>query len=209
MDPKVENIVGRAAKMFMQFGVRSVSMDDISRELGMSKKTLYQYFNNKSDLLEKVLDFNYEDFENSVNQLGGRNQNAIDDLLDLSKVIDTHMKEMNTSVTFDLEKYYPDLYRRNLGKKREFAFSYIRKNLEKGIKENLYRSDLNFDLISKLYIQKLEDLHDPNYYNTDKISFSEVFEVMFENHIRGICNEHGIKYFEEKVKILKSSSDEF
>jgi TetR/AcrR family transcriptional regulator, cholesterol catabolism regulator len=209
MDPKVENIVSRAAKMFMQFGIRSVSMDDISRELGMSKKTLYQYFSNKSDLLGKVLEFSYEDFENSVNRLDGNKQNAIDDLLDLSKVIDSHMKEVNTSVTFDLEKYYPDLYRQNLGKKREFAFSYIRKNLEKGIREDLYRSDLNFDLISKLYIQKLEDLHDPNYYNTDKISFSEVFHVMFENHIRGICNENGIKYFEEKVKILKSSSDEF
>jgi TetR/AcrR family transcriptional regulator, cholesterol catabolism regulator len=209
MDPKVANIIQRARKMFMQFGIRSVSMDDICRELGMSKKTLYQYFGNKNELLGKALEFGFEEFEESISSLGNNEQNAIDDLLDLSKVIDRHLKEVNPSVTFDLEKYYPELYRENMIKKREFAYRYIRKNIEKGIKENVFRDDLNLDLVSKLYIQKLEDLHDPNYYNADQISFSEVFHVMFENHIRGISNENGIKYFEEKVKILKNNPDEF
>lgn len=209
MDQKVENIVISARKMFLKFGVRSVSMDDISHDLGISKKTLYLHFGNKNELLEKVLEYGFEDFEKSLELSKKGKLNAIDSLLELSRILDVHLRAVNPSVTFDLEKYYPDLYRQNLQKRREYAYQYIRQNIENGIQQDLYRSDLNSELISKLYIQKLEDLHDPNYYKDDKISFTEVFQVMFENHIRGISNENGIKYFEEKLKSLKSTLNEF
>lgn len=203
MELKTRNIADRARGVFLKYGIRSVSMDDICRELGMSKKTLYQYFGNKSDLVSRMLQQSFEDFEAHISAILMEEQNAIDDLLEMSRVIDEHMKEVSLAISFDLQKYYPEIHREYLGKKRDFASGYIRENIEKGIKEGYYRSDLNMDLIAKLYIQKIEDLHDPNYYKLDEKSFAEVFHVMFESHIRGIANENGIRYYEERKKTLK------
>lgn len=206
MDAKALHIVVRARDTFLTYGIRSVSMDDIAREQGISKKTLYQYYANKGDLVKKMLDFSYSEFENHIAAIEDLKLNAIDDLLELSKIIDDHLKTINPSFSFDLQKYYPDLFRENIEKKRAFAFRYIQNNLEKGIREGMYRNDLDLQTISKLYIQKLEDLHDPSYHGTDRMTFNEVFKVMFESHIRGISNEKGIRYFEEKVKILNIES---
>jgi TetR/AcrR family transcriptional regulator, cholesterol catabolism regulator len=200
---KVRNIADRSREIFMKYGIRSVSMDDISRELGMSKKTLYQHFLNKSDLVKQVLLFNQEDFERKISNILNENHNAVDDLLYISLIINSHIEEVNLAFTFDLQKYYPDLYREFLDKKRNFASHYLTNNILKGIRENLYRNDLNVELLAKLYVQKIEDLHDPQFYDKEKISFGEVFQVMFENHIRGIANENGIKYFEDRKKTLK------
>lgn len=203
MEPRIKHITDRSRDIFMKYGIRSVSMDDISRELGMSKKTLYQFFSNKSDLIGEVLGQDFHNFESKLQSVMHLDNNAIDDLLALSMVIDEHMKEINPVVSFDLKKYYPEIYRENLEKKRVFASAYLKENIEKGIRENIYRSDLNIELIAKLYMRKIEDLHDPDFHDMNKTSFAEVFHVMFDNHIRGIANENGIRYFEERKKTLK------
>jgi AcrR family transcriptional regulator len=203
MELKVRNIAERSREVFLKYGIRSISMDDISRELGMSKKTLYQHFLNKADLVSHVLQSGHEDFTAKINSIVCNDSNAIDDLLEISLVIDRHMKETNLAVTFDLQKYYPGLYREYLDKKRAFASQYLVRNIEKGIRQSIYRDDLNIELIARLYIQKIEDLHDPSLFDMEKISFAEVFQVMFENHIRGIANEKGIKYFEDRKKTFK------
>lgn len=203
MDPKGRHIIGRSREIFLKYGIRSVSMDDISRELGISKKTLYQFFNNKSALIDEVLDQDFCDFEAKIQSVMHQDDNAIDDLLALSMVIDEHMKEINPVVSYDLKKYYPEIHKENMERKRAFASAYLKENIEKGIRENIYRSDLNIGLIAKLYMQKIEDLHDPDFHDMNKTSFAEVFHVMFDNHIRGIANENGIKYFEDRKKSLK------
>lgn len=202
MDDKVRMITDRSRQIFMKYGIRSVSMDDISRELSISKKTLYQHFENKTALVKRVLECNYSEFEEKVSAVYKPGQNAIDDLLSISLIIDEHMKDVNLVVTFDLQKYYPGLFKEFLDKKRAFASDYLIGNMQKGIRENIYRSDLNIELISKLYVQKIEDLHDPNFFDKEKISFAEIFRVMFENHIRGIANAQGIRYFEECIRKL-------
>jgi TetR/AcrR family transcriptional regulator, cholesterol catabolism regulator len=203
MDPKVLHIAGRSREIFMKYGIRSVSMDDISREMGISKKTLYQHVRNKADLVNQMLDFTFNEFEQKIEQIHQKKMNAIDDLLGMSRIVDEHMKDVNWVVTYDLQKYYPNLHVKYMKRKREFTYAYLRENIEKGIHENIYRDDLNIDLIAKLYIRKIEDLHDPDFRNDDQMTFPEVFQVMFENHIRGISNENGIKYFEERKKTLK------
>jgi TetR/AcrR family transcriptional regulator, cholesterol catabolism regulator len=203
MELKTRNIADRARGVFMKYGIRSVSMDDICRELGMSKRTLYRYFGNKADLVSRILQQSFEDFETHIIAIRQEEPNAIDDLLEMSMVIDEHMQDVSLSISFDLQKYYPEIYHEYLSKKREFASSYFKDNIDKGIKEGYYRPDLNAELIARLYLQKIEDLHDPAYFKDDEKSSAEVFHVMFENHIRGIANENGISYYEEQKKSLK------
>ena len=204
MDEKKEEILKKANRIFHTYGIKSVSMEDISKELRISKKTLYQYVNNKTDLLQKVIDYQFYKDENRIVQVINNNYNAIDTLIEVSKLINEELKEFKPNIImFDLKKYYPDILEYLIDKKRRHFYDYIKSNLEQGIKEGLYRNDLNIDLITKLYIRKMEDMHDPDGFLNGNVSFEKIFEVMFDNHIRGIANEKGINYYEKKRQVLK------
>ncbi|MBI5217796.1 MAG: TetR/AcrR family transcriptional regulator [Bacteroidia bacterium] len=202
MDEKLENIINVSAMLFMKYGIRSISMDDIAREMGMSKKTLYLHVDNKTDLVKKILDYDLCRHFSEKGCCTAKGLNAIDILLEVSKEISKNFHDFNPSVNYDLQKYYPELYHDFIKKKRDALFIDIRKNIEQGIAEGIYRNDLNVDLIARLYLKKLEDIHDPDFMPTNQFTFKNIFEVMFESHIRGIANKKGISYLEKQKKIF-------
>lgn len=197
MDDKLVTIIDTSGMLFRKYGIRSISMDDISRELGMSKKTLYQYVDNKPDLIEKLLRRQVECSNACVVDSAG-SMNAIDILLHVSVKISEEIREMNPVIAFDLEKYYPALYKAFVQAKRDHVYLKIKENLEQGVTEGIYRDDLNADLVAKLYVQKLIDVHDPEFLSSVDFSQEKVFQVMFDNHIRGIANAEGLDYYEKK-----------
>jgi AcrR family transcriptional regulator len=197
MDDKLVTIIDASGQLFRKYGIRSISMDDISRELGMSKKTLYQFVDNKPDLIEKLLRRQVECSTACVVESAG-SMNAIDILLHVSVKISEEIREMNPVIAFDLEKYYPALYRAFVQAKRDHVYLKIKENLEQGVMEGIYRDDLNADLVAKLYVQKLIDVHDPEFLPSVDFSQEKVFQVMFDNHIRGIANAEGLAYYEKK-----------
>lgn len=204
MDEKYEEILSKANRIFQTYGIKSVSMEDICKELKISKKTLYQYVDNKTDLLIKAIDYQFDNDEQKIIRAINGKHNAIDTLIEVSKQINKELKEFKPNIImFDLKKYYPEVLEYLIDKKRKHFYDYIKGNLEQGIKEGLYRQDLNVDLITKLYIRKMEDMHDPDGFMNGDVSFEKIFEVMFDNHIRGIANDKGIKYYEEKRQMLK------
>ncbi|MBW6492637.1 MAG: TetR/AcrR family transcriptional regulator [Lentimicrobium sp.] len=202
MDKKLLPIINTSGMLFRKYGVRSISMDDISKELGMSKKTLYQYVDNKADLIEKLLSHQIESSTTCKVDVP-EGMNAIDFLFHVSSKISEEILGMNTLIVFDLKKYYPLLYNSFLKAKRENTVLKIRENLEQGIKEGLYRSDLDTELVSNLYIQKLMNVHNPEFLSFVNFSQEKVFQVMFDNHIRGIANDQGLAYFEKKKSEMK------
>ncbi|MCF8308857.1 MAG: TetR/AcrR family transcriptional regulator [Bacteroidales bacterium] len=204
MDERLEEILKGANKVFHNYGIKSVSMDDLSRELKISKKTLYQYVDNKTDLLRQSIDYQFLKDNAKINSVINQNYNAIDTLVEVSKMIYEELKKFHPNIImFDLKKYYPETLEYLVDKKRKYFYDYIKGNLEQGIREGLYRKDLNVDLITRLYIRKMEDMHDPDGFLNRDYSFEKIFEVMFDNHIRGIANEKGINYYEEKRQKLK------
>jgi AcrR family transcriptional regulator len=197
---KVE-ILDRVRDLFFKYGVRSMSMDDICKEIGISRKKIYSIFTSKNDLVEKLLELERGNFEIifDTDRFDGE-VNAIDILLMVSKEVSNKFTDVSPSMTFDLKKYYPDIYHRHIEERIEFIFDKIKINLEKGIKQGVYRDDLSVELISRLYIRRLMDLHDPEIFPVEKFSFQTIFDVMFENFIRGIANEKGIEYYEYQKK---------
>ena len=101
-------------------------------------------------------------------------------------------------MTFDLKKYYPDIYHKHVEERLEFIFQKIQVNLGKGISQGMYRTDLSVELISRLYIRRLMDLHNPEFFPSEKFSFRTIFDVMIDNFIRGIATEKGLAYYESK-----------
>jgi len=201
MDTKLKNILKEIRLIFMKYGIRNYSMDDICRNIGISKKTLYNYVDNKTDLVQKVLDYELI-MDNGPLGVISIKGNAIDILLNVSMRINKEFENFNPIYIFELNKYYPKIFKEFVEKKRKSAYEKIYKNLEQGINEGIYRKDIDIELVSILYIRKIEDIHNTEFIESRKFSFKEIFNVMFENHIRGISNEKGIAYFEKQKKSL-------
>ena len=161
MDNKLIDILERVRELFYKFGVRSVSMDDICRDLGLSKKKLYQHVTSKTELVEKLLELERQNFEIIFETHNFEGVNAIDILLTVSRVLGERFRDVSPSMTFDLKKYYPDIYHRHIDERIEFIYSKIQINLQKGISQGMYRDDLSIELVARLYIRRLIDLHNP------------------------------------------------
>lgn len=204
MDQIRVNILDKVRELFFKYGVRSVSMDDICREVNVSKKKLYQYFSSKNELVEKLLELERQNFETIFDRYNFEGVNAIDILLIVSKELGERFRDVSPSMTFDLKKYYPDVYHNHIEERIEFIFGKIKINLEKGISQGIYRDDLSTELLARLYIRRLIDLHNPEFFPADKFSFQTLFDVMFETFIRGITNETGLNYYEQQKLNFRS-----
>ncbi len=204
MDVKLERILEKARDVSFTYGIRSMSMDDISRKLGISKSTLYKYVKNKTDLVEKVLEFEREGFKRIFDEHDFEGVNAIDILLTVSKEVSKNFINVNPAITFDLKKYYPELYQKHIDQRINFIYEKIKINLQKGISQGMYREDLSIELAARLYISRLLDLHNEELFPPKKFSFQTLFNFMFENWIRGISKPEGIAHFEEQFEKKKN-----
>jgi len=208
MEAKLKQILERTRDLSFTFGVRSMSMDDISRKLGITKKTLYKYVSSKTDLIEKLLEFERKRFENIFTEHNFEGINAIDILITVSSEIAGRFKDVNPALTFDLKKYYPDVYNRHIEERKKFIFEKIKINLTKGINQGIYREDLSIELIARLYIARLMDIHNPEYFPPEEFSFEVLFDMMFESFIRGIAKPEAVEYFEKQYAIYKEKNNE-
>ncbi|MCD4731888.1 MAG: TetR/AcrR family transcriptional regulator [Bacteroidales bacterium] len=201
-DAKYQSILNSAFNIYTENGIRNISMDDLCRQMGISKKTLYKYVENKADLLRKINNHIHSQIINAIIELGKTDLNAIDILLEMSKIPGKLFTQINPIISFEMRKYYPQVFEKSTSDRKVLITNSIRNNMDQGIKEGLYRQDLNKDIIAQLYFKNIEDFHTTLGETMKKYSFEKIFEVMFENHIRGIANEKGIEYFEKQKEKL-------
>ncbi len=204
-DEKFETILAKCKELFFEFGIRSLSMDDISRKLGISKKTLYNYVSNKEELLRHILD---RDNNHSLLNccIEGKKLNAIDILFEVSIRVSEEMQRISPMLKFELEKYYSELVMSHLQKKQQMIMELMQQNMKSGIAEGLFRKEISIDLIAALYVATLSELHKPEICKTFDITFEQIFEVMFENHIRAIATPEGLNYFETRKQAIFNTS---
>ena len=203
MDDQMQDIIIRVRELALKYGIKDISLAQITQKLNISPIKMQKYFKNESDLVKKVLEFERDSFKTIFDEYNFADVNAIDILLTVSKEIATRFTSLTPSISVELKKYYPEIYQRHFELRIEFIFEKIKINIEKGIRQGMYRDDLSIELIARLYISRLIDLHNPAFFPPDKFSFATLFEVMFENFIRGICNSEGIKYYKKQKKSMK------
>ncbi len=188
----------------MRNGIKSMTMDDIARSMGMSKKTLYKSFKDKSDLVHQVLENHLEEDKKALNDICSSGLNAIDEMFEITKHVGEQIKDIHPSIHFDLEKYYPEAWQVFNDYKFNYIYSSVKANLEKGIKENLYRENLNASIVAKIHISRIDIMFDSQVFPVSEYKFSDVATEMMRYHIRGIASEKGIKYMIEKLKNTNS-----
>lgn len=205
MDEKFRTILIGVRELSFKVGVRSLNVETICNSLKITPEELRQYVSSDEELVEKVLEFERESFKSIFDEHNFEDVNAIDILMIVSQEMNGRFQDLTPSVTTDLEDIYPEIYQNHIEQRIEFIFNKIKINIEKGIRQGMYRQDLSIELLARLYISRLIDLHNPIFFPPDKFSFPMLFEVMFENFIRGIANDEGLKYFKQQRRIYKFS----
>ncbi|WP_333819308.1 TetR/AcrR family transcriptional regulator [Ohtaekwangia sp.] len=192
-----EKILKGAAGLFMKYGVRSISMDDIARHLSVSKKTLYQHFADKEDIVTLVFRELLEENQREMEEAHRLAVNAIDELARLSTCMKKNVEEMNTSLLFDLQKYYPKAWAVWQDFKQRCVYESIKRNVDQGIAEGNYRPEVNAEIVSIMRMALVEITFDDKTFPLDKFKFAEVQMQIFDHFVYGVVTEQGKKLYEK------------
>jgi TetR/AcrR family transcriptional regulator, cholesterol catabolism regulator len=199
MIPELENILERISCLYRKYGIKSVTMDDVARELGISKKTLYLHFSDKDDLVLHVLNYEGKKRTEDFKKIFDRKLNAIEELLEVNRYMNHMMRDHSAVVDYDLKKYYPEHYAKTQEMRRAKMYESVLNNMRKGKQEGLFRSDLNEEIITKLHVSRIMCMTENPYLSTAELSSPEFFSEVIIYHIRGIANENGIKILEANL----------
>ena len=184
--------------LFLKYGFKSITMDDIARELGISKKTLYQFFDDKNSLVDQTVIRHIIQEECVCNELLNKVDNPIDYMLQITDSFGDIKKQINQSILFDLKKYFKGTWDKLNDFRIDFVYKQVLQNLEKGKEQGYYSGDLNEKLISRFYIHLVDFMMNPDNYHDENLDFKTVHKEMMKYHLRAICTEKGLKYLNKK-----------
>ncbi len=204
MNEEFKHIIDKVTGLYQQYGIKSVTMDDVSRELGISKKTLYKYVSNKDELVAHFVYYKENDPKCGYDELKAQSSNAIEELLIFNDYVIEMLKNYNPSTEFDLKKYYPELYSEFRKRRQENMYRAVKENIERGKKEGLYRSELDEEIIAKVHISRIENSFANEIFTIEELTSSRFVSEMMNYHIRGMVNNKGLKFLEDKLKEIES-----
>lgn len=190
-----QKILLKTQQLFFRLGIKSVTMDDIAQELGMSKKTLYKYVDNKSDLVYKVLQNHILGEDKFIAELKSSELNGIDVIVEIIKHVIKSMSNMPLSALHDLQKYYPESWALLEDFKSCSIVETMENILIKGKKEGLFRKEIEEDLIAKFYIISIDGIMNPFNFTSDKnYDFKDIYIEYIIYHLHGIVSDEGHEY---------------
>lgn len=187
-----EKIITKAGEMFITLGFKSVTMDDISNEMGISKKTIYTHFKNKTSLVKETTLALFHVISHGIDCICELNQNPIEELYEIKKFVMLHLKDEKSSPQFQLQKYYPEIFNTLKVKQFETMQRCTVRNLKKGVKLGLYRENLDLELISRLYFIGVSGIKNDMLFPIEKFSKVKLMEDYLEYHLRGIVTQKGL-----------------
>jgi AcrR family transcriptional regulator len=204
MNDEMINILERVNCLYRKYGIKSVTMDDVSRELGISKKTLYQYFTDKNDLVLQIVDLEVKRRTHSFDEIFTRNLNAVEELIELNRLANQMMKEYSPVIEYDMKKYYPMAYERIQQVKNIRMYEIILANMKKGKAEGIFRQEMNEEIIAKMHVSRIMAASENSMFTHEELHSVAFFREFFIYHIRGIANEKGLKILENCLKNFES-----
>jgi len=180
-----------ALELFMKYGIKSVSMDDLARSMGVSKKTIYTFISNKDELIFKVIKRHLDNDEQAIREIVSKATDALDEMSLITRHVLLFLRKIKPSLIYDLKKYHPQSWQ--LIKEQHFAFieDVIKTNIYRGQKENLYRKDLHPEIISKLYVAKSQCVVDEELFPLAEFDRVELLKQMLFYHLNGIASDEG------------------
>ncbi len=187
-------IIEISTRLFSTYGIKSITMDEISKELGMSKKTIYQYFEDKKTLINAVVEHAVASEAAKIAVIENSNLNPIEEMFHHMKQAKEMLSNMNVTFLYDLQKYFPMAF----AKYEKFKFenvSTVEKNLERGIKLGLYMEDINVKILAKFRVESVDMGFDPRIFNKDEFTLLEIQLETMAHFLRGILSPKGLEIY--------------
>jgi TetR/AcrR family transcriptional regulator, cholesterol catabolism regulator len=199
-----ERIQHKAGELFRRYGIRSVTMDEIAAQLGISKKTIYQFYSDKEALVQDIFKGFTDQKKQSCTYFKDVAENAIHEQYLAGDMAQEIFNNMNSSVLFDLNRFHPDVFAEFEKFKKQFLFNSIKENLVRGIKEGLFRKDIDIDIITWLRLEMISGVFNNEEVVTGKTKPNRFEDEMKDFFLHGICTEKGLtllsKYKHQRQK---------
>lgn len=200
-DKIAKQIVDHGTTQFMSYGVKSVSMDDLSTQMGISKKTIYKYFNGKEELINSCITEYLRQEEQLLHHIEEGSTDAVEDMIRSSEHFMNNFRMIQPNLFYELQKYYKTVWQQIINWESQFIKQRISNNLKRGISEGLYRDNIDPDIISDLYVQHIYQILS----NTKKYEKLGLDKILYQHilyHMHGILSESGIAHV-KKLNLIK------
>lgn len=189
-------IVEKATEMFLKYGFKSVTMDDIASEMGISKKTIYQHFCNKNDLVEATTLNLFDTISCGVDGIREMGKNSIEEIFIIRNFMMHHLNNETASPFYQLQKFFPKIFSCLRTKQFQKMHGCMQENIIKGIDNGLYRSDINVEFISRIYFTGLTGIKDNDIFPAEMFAINDLTKQFLEYHLRGIVTPKGLTILE-------------
>lgn len=189
-----ERIQQKAEELFRRYGIRSVTMDEIANQLGMSKKTIYQFYSDKDALVQDIFKCITDQNKETCMQIKTKAENAIHQQYLSSDATQEIFSNMNCSVLPDLNRFHPNVFADFEKHKKQFLFKIIKENIIRGIKEGLFRKDIDVDIVTWLELEMISGVFRNEEIMSGKTSATHFEKEMKDFFLHGLCTEKGLSF---------------
>lgn len=187
-----EKIIHKSAELFLNLGFKSVTMDDIANEMGISKKTIYVHFKNKTKLVEAVTFNLFDTICDGIDTICDQAPNPIEELYSIKMFVMHHLKNEKSSPQYQLKKYYPQVYDVLKFKQFEKMHQSVKESLEHGVKTSVFRDSIDVDFISRMYFTGMTGIKDNMFFPPEHYDMNYLMESYLEYHLRAIVTDKGM-----------------
>ncbi|WP_040756964.1 TetR/AcrR family transcriptional regulator [Winogradskyella psychrotolerans] len=188
-----DKIILKSTDLFLNLGFKSVTMDDIANEMGISKKTIYQHFQNKTKLVEATAMHVFNCISHGIDCICELDKNPIEEIYEIKRFVMLNLKDEKSSPQYQLQKYYPKIYASLKRKQFEKMLGCVTRNLERGVTQEFYRDSIDIDFIARFYFNGMISLKDQDIFPHETYAMQNLMENYIEYHLRAICSAKGLE----------------
>lgn len=188
-----KQILHAATQLFLDQGFKSITMDDIAREMGMSKKTIYSHYSNKETIVKASAQDLFQNICGGIDHICALKMNPIEELYDIKRYVLEHLKGERSSPMYQLQKYYPQVHEKLRESQYDYMQTCVTDNIERGISEGLFIKEINVQFVARIYFIGVTGIKDESVFPQREYPASELYDMYLEYHIRGIVTPKGRK----------------
>ena len=192
-----EKILNTATEMFLQYGFKSVTMDDIASKLGISKKTIYAHYPTKNKLVQATGSHLLQTISEGINKVRSRNLNPVVENFEIKRFVNQHLKGEQTSPHYQLKKYYPKIFNNLIEEQFNVLEDCVEENIGRGIEMGYYREQINIPFVTRIHFVGMMGIKDKEMFPLEEFSEQDLTDKFLDYHLRAICTPKGIKTLEE------------